>query len=124
MRLLHTVLLVTLVATPVALVSATSTAPSDEFVEVRPKLWRYNGEFAFIPYPVTRTPVAVWLVEEDSAWIVIDAGAATPEYKDPFLPAFQKRISTSGKPVRLILRKCACNPTHVSPPSMHASHIT
>ena len=86
-------------------VKALSTAPSHEFQEVRPKLWRYNGEFAFIPSPAARTPVAVWLIEVKSAWIMIDAGAASPEYSEPFLKALKQKLSTSNNPLRLIMRK-------------------
>ena len=82
-----------------------SSAPSNDFVEVRPQLWRYNGEFAFIPSPAQRTPVAVWLVEVKSSWILIDTGAASPEYKDPFLAALKRKLSSSSSPLRLILRK-------------------
>lgn len=82
-----------------------SSAPSNEFVEVRPQLWRYNGEFAFIPSPAQRTPVAVWLVEVKSSWILIDTGAASPEYKDPFLAALKRKLSSSISPLLLILRK-------------------
>lgn len=94
--------LVTIIASA-ALVSATSTAPSHDFVQVRPKLWRYNGEFAFLPYPAARTPVAVWLVEADSSWILIDNGAASPEYRDDFLAALKRRLSSSSNPLRIIL---------------------
>ncbi|DBB15313.1 TPA: hypothetical protein ACH3X3_003566 [Trebouxia sp. C0006] len=80
-----------------------SSAPSNEFVEVRPQLWRYNGEFAFIPSPAQRTPVAVWLVEVKSSWILIDTGAASPEYKDPFLAALKRKLSSSISPLLLIL---------------------
>ncbi len=87
-----------------------SSAPSNEFVEVRPQLWRYSGEFAFLPSPAQRTPVAVWLVEVKSSWILIDTGAASPEYKDPFLAALKRKLSSSSSPLRPILRKSG---THV-----------
>lgn len=86
-------------------VASLSSAPSTEFVEVRPQLWRYNGEFAFIPSPAQRTPVAVWLVEVKSSWILIDTGAASPEYKDPFLAALKRKLSSSSSALRLILCK-------------------
>ena len=98
------VCLITATASAV-LVSATSTAPSHDFVQVRPKLWRYNGEFAFLPSPAARTPVAVWLVEADSSWILIDNGAASPEYSDDFLAALSRKLSSSGNHLRIILRK-------------------
>lgn len=86
-------------------VKGLSTAPSHEFQEMRPKLWRYNGEFAFIPSPAARTPVAVWLLEIKSAWVLIDAGAASPEYSEPFLKALKQKLSSSNNPLRLIMRK-------------------
>lgn len=90
--------------------AALSSAPSNDFVEVRPQLWRYNGEFAFIPSPAQRTPVAVWLVEAKSSWILIDTGAASPEYKDPFLAALKRKLSSSSSPFRLILRESGSHP--------------
>ena len=85
--------------------SSLSSAPSNTFVEVRPNLWRYNGEFAFIPSPAQRTPVAFWLVEAKSAWILIDTGAASPEYAEPFLAALKQKLSASSNPLRVILRE-------------------
>ena len=86
-------------------VAALSTAPSNTFVEVRPKLWRYNGEFAFLPSPAARTPVAVWLVEVKSSWVLIDTGAASPEYREPFLEALKNHLDSFTNPLRLVLRK-------------------
>lgn len=86
-------------------VAASSTAPSNTFVEVCPKLWRYNGEFAFLPSPAARTPVAVWLVEVKSSWILIDTGAASPEYREPFLEALRNQLNSFRNPLRLIMRK-------------------
>lgn len=86
-------------------VAAMSTAPSNTFVEVRPKLWRYNGEFAFLPSPAARTPVAVWLIEVKSSWILIDTGAASPEYREPFLEALKNQLNSFKNPLRLVLRK-------------------
>lgn len=86
-------------------VTTLSTAPSDTFVQVRPKLWRYNGEFAFLPSPAVRTPVAVWLVEAKSSLILIDTGAASPEYREPFLEALKKQLSSLKNPLRLVLCK-------------------
>ena len=91
-------------------VAPLSSAPSNEFVEVRPQLWRYNGEFAFIPSPAQRTPVAVWLVEAKSSWILIDTGAASPVYKDPFLAALKRKLSFLSSPLRLILRELGSHP--------------
>ena len=92
-------------AVSVRAVTALSTAPSHTFVEVRPKLWRYNGEFAFLPSPAARTPVAVWLVEVKSSLILIDTGAASPEYREPFLEALKKQLNSLKKPLRMVLRK-------------------
>lgn len=86
-------------------VAALSTAPSNTFVEVRPNLWRYNGEFAFLPSPAARTPVAVWLVEVKSSWILIDTGAASPEYRESFLEALKNQLNSLKNPLRLVLRK-------------------
>ena len=90
-------------------VTTLSTAPSITFVEVRPKLWRYNGEFAFLPSPAARTPVAVWLVEVKSFLILIDTGAASSEYREPFLEALKKQLSSLKNPLRLVLCKLPCS---------------
>ena len=84
-------------------VTTLSTAPSNAFVEVRPKLWRYNREFAFLPSPAARTPVAVWLVEVKSSLILIDTGAASPEYRVPFLEALKSHLNSLEAPLRTVL---------------------
>lgn len=95
----------TVLAVVLRAVTTLSTAPSNTFVEVRPNLWRYNGEFAFLPSPAARTPVAVWLVEVNSYLILIDTGAASPEYREPFLAALKEQLNIFKKPLRLVLRK-------------------
>lgn len=92
-------------AVSIRAVTTLSTAPSNTFVELRPKLWRYNGEFAFLPSPAARTPVAVWLVEVQSSLILIDTGAASPEYREPFLKALKEQLHSLKHPLRLVLRK-------------------
>lgn len=103
MQLSCGLLLTSVAAACATLVFSLSTAPSDEFVEVRPQLWRYNGEFAFLPSPAARSPVAVWLVEVKSSWILIDAGASSPEYREPFFTALKQKLSSSSSVLRLLL---------------------
>lgn len=110
----------------VSAVTALSTAPSNTFVEVRPKLWRYNGEFAFLPSPAARTPVAVWLVEAPSSLILVDTGAASPEYKEPFLKALKRQLDSLSTPLRLVLRKIhtRCAGTAQAETVLHSLHAT
>ena len=119
MQLSCGLLLTSVAAACATLVFSLSTAPSDEFVEVRPQLWRYNGEFAFLPSPAARSPVAVWLVEVKSSWILIDAGASSPEYREPFFTALKQKLSSSSSVLRLLLRKSRSQPS-TCPLGLHA----
>ena len=93
-----------IVAIPLASQRGAKTTPAP-FIEIRPGLWRSNNDFSFVPPPALPVPVAVWLVEGKSSWVLIDTGAAVPAYAPGFKSAMQERLTASKKPLGLVLCK-------------------
>lgn len=97
-------LLIVVAAVPLALFRRVTPTPAP-FVELRPGLWRSRSDFNFFPPPALPTPVAAWLVEGKSSWVLIDAGVNTEAYAPGFKAALQEHIAVSSKKLGAVLRK-------------------
>ena len=91
-----------IVAIPFATQRAAKLTPAP-FVELRPGLLRSNNDFSFVPPPALPVPVAVWLVEGKSSWVLIDSGAAVPAYAPGFKRALHEQLIASKKRLGLVL---------------------